>query len=67
MAEHAAADSCAHSDSMGRNHGVFQRRGGVVRSMLAHPHVLGLTKLGEPRHPLYVLSATQSQTWGVNQ
>ena len=45
------------------NHGTFQGRNGVVRSMLANPHVLGLTKLGEPRHPLYMLSATQPQEW----
>ena len=45
------------------NHGAFQGRGGVVRSMLVNSHVLGLTKLGEPRHSLYVLSATKPQEW----
>ena len=45
------------------NHGAFHGRGGVVRSMLANPYVLGLTKLGQPRHPLYVLSTTKAQMW----
>jgi len=48
------------------NHGSFLGRSGTVRQLLSDPHTLGLTKLGEPRHPLYVPSAAQPLSWRAN-
>lgn len=45
------------------NHGSFMGRSSVVRARLSQPHILGLTKAGEPRHPLYVSATTQPQPW----
>ena len=45
------------------NSGRFHNRGAAVAQILSKPHTLGLTKLGEPRHPLYVHSATKPIQW----
>ena len=45
------------------NNGRFQKRSASVSKLLTDPHTLGLTKLAEPRHPLYVHSATQPIKW----
>ncbi|GHF51545.1 DUF1643 domain-containing protein [Seohaeicola zhoushanensis] len=49
-------------------HGVHRGRGAAVREMLrgcGRPLlVLGLTKDGAPRHPLYIASARQAEPWG---
>lgn len=39
-------------------HGTLLRRGEAVSKLLDHPLCLGTTSQGEPRHPLYVASAT---------
>ena len=36
------------------NHGQYRNRSDQVRKWLPRFHVLGITKQGEPRHPLYV-------------
>jgi hypothetical protein len=45
------------------NNGTYQGRGSSVAKQLVLPHTLGVTKLSQPRHPLYVSSATQPQEW----
>lgn len=45
------------------NSGRFQKRSSSVAQLLIEPHTLGITKLAEPRHPLYVHSATQPTRW----
>ena len=45
------------------DHGRFQGRSDVVRASLPMLHILGLTKLGEPRHPLYLSAQTQPTRW----
>ena len=45
------------------NHGGFLERGDAVRSLLASPHTLGLTRRGEPRHPLYVPASARPLPW----
>jgi len=49
------------------NHGVIWNRGDEVRETLGADrlHHLGLTKLGQPRHPLYVPSATTPCKWAA--
>jgi hypothetical protein len=44
------------------NHGRYLGRSGAVRASLTRFHILGITKLGEPRHPLY-LSAQAKPVW----
>ncbi|MFP4238564.1 DUF1643 domain-containing protein [Rhodosalinus sp.] len=48
-------------------HGAHRGRGAEVAEMLAAegvtPYHLGLTRDGQPRHPLYVAYATQPQPW----
>ena len=48
-------------------HGEYLNRGDEVRAMLADRgkplSVLGLTKHGYPKHPLYLSSSTPMQTW----
>jgi hypothetical protein len=46
------------------NHGKFQNRGASVKHLLANVHTLGITKVGEPRHPLYVSAVTKPFAWG---
>lgn len=40
------------------NHGTFMERGCQVASLLSDPRCFGLTKLGEPKHPLYLHGTT---------
>jgi hypothetical protein len=40
-------------------HGRLQGRGAAVTSILHDPVCLGVTRVGEPRHPLYVPSSTE--------
>lgn len=46
------------------NHGIVRGRGRVVRSMFPGMKVLGLTKIGEPRHPLYAAGDLTPIDWG---
>ena len=45
------------------NHGRLLGRSSAVSSKLPGLHVLGLTVLGEPRHPLYVRSRVMLRPW----
>ncbi len=45
------------------NHGQYRRAGTKMRLLLTDPKVLGLTKLGEPRHPLYVPASARAEDW----
>jgi hypothetical protein len=45
------------------NHGRLLGRGAVVRGMFSVSQILGLTALGEPRHPLYVRSDVSPRPW----
>ncbi len=50
------------------NHGQYQNRGKVVIKLLAEfetLHSLGLTKRGEPRHPLYLKRDTQPRLYAI--
>ncbi|MEL7088194.1 MAG: DUF1643 domain-containing protein [Planctomycetota bacterium] len=49
------------------NHGAHMARGTAVLDLLKGQRLqhLGLTKLGHPRHPLYVAYAQQPESWGV--
>lgn len=50
-------------------HGTYRGRDRQVLATLREcgvtPHVLGLTKDGHPRHPLYMPTAAQPVPWGV--
>jgi hypothetical protein len=41
------------------NHGTYMQRGQAVAALFPGLQCLGVTKQGQPRHPLYVPSATQ--------
>lgn len=56
-------DSAALVIAAWGNHGAFRGRSSEVRGFLRAPHVLGLTRLGEPRHPLYVAAAARACPW----
>jgi hypothetical protein len=45
------------------NHGRYLGRSSALRARLPICHVLGLTKLGEPRHPLYIPRAARPVRW----
>lgn len=49
--------------------GHWQGRGGRVRAMLAREgvklHHLGLTRCGQPKHPLYLKTSTRPQAWEI--
>lgn len=45
------------------NHGRLLGRSSAVSSMLPGLHILSLTVLGEPRHPLYVCSGVLPHRW----
>lgn len=45
------------------NHGTLRMRGHTVRSQFGELHSLGLTKAGQPRHPLYVAANTAACIW----
>ena len=47
------------------NNGKFGNRGSIVARLLIKPHMLRLTKLGQPSHPLYIRSDTQPIPWNV--
>ncbi|WP_261353355.1 DUF1643 domain-containing protein [Telmatocola sphagniphila] len=49
------------------NHGVHQGRAEKVRSLLKAPCILGLTKLGQPMHPLYAPGKTPWILWEDQQ
>lgn len=44
-------------------HGALFGRGREVRLALRDPHVLALTKSGEPRHPLYLPGGLRPARW----
>lgn len=50
-------------------HGHWQGRGGRVRAMLAREgvklHHLGLTRCGQPKHPLYLKGTTRPEPWEI--
>ncbi len=48
------------------DHGRLLGRSSEVSSMLPSLHILGLTLLGEPRHPLYVKSAVRPLHWSAS-
>lgn len=43
--------------------GSFLNRSDIVKGVLNEPHHLGLTKLGHPKHPLYLRSDTKPVRW----
>jgi hypothetical protein len=45
------------------NHGRLHGRTSAVRRLLPGLHILGLTRLGEARHPLYVRSRVRPMLW----
>jgi hypothetical protein len=46
------------------NHGSLYGRDEEVRELVERPlHHLGLTKMNQPRHPLYVRADTKPQQW----
>jgi hypothetical protein len=45
------------------NHGRPLVRSTAVRAMFPGSHILGLTALGEPRHPLYVRADVSPRPW----
>lgn len=49
------------------NHGSYLNRGHSVRRMLRRGGLsvshMGLTKIGQPKHPLYLLATTERQPW----
>jgi hypothetical protein len=45
------------------NHGRFLGRSAAIRASLPALEILGLTQLGEPRHPLYLPAATEPVRW----
>lgn len=45
------------------NHGRFLGRSDDIRASIPMLHVLGITKLGEPRHPLYLSTQTEPVRW----
>jgi hypothetical protein len=45
------------------NHGRFLGRSDVIRASLPRFHILGTTKRGEPRHPLYLSAKTEPVRW----
>ncbi|WP_367991031.1 DUF1643 domain-containing protein [Spiribacter pallidus] len=52
------------------NNGRLNGRGLTVRDMLrrnrCEPHIFGLTRLGEPTHPLYVGYSAVTHLWRIN-
>jgi hypothetical protein len=44
-------------------HGVFMGRGEQVKRLVPKLHHLGLTKAGDPKHPLYLRGDTQPQAF----
>lgn len=67
---------CRRSDWGGRellvvcawgNHGQLQGRGEAVRRLLldvgADPHILEMTSVGQPRHPLYLPKILEPRPW----
>lgn len=46
-------------------HPAARRRSAVVMNLLGPLHVLGLTKRGDPRHPLYMPLASQPMPWSA--
>ena len=59
---HASSTSARTLAAWGA-HGRLVGRGAVVSRMLDSPLCLGLTRHGEPRHPLYVAQATQTEAY----
>jgi hypothetical protein len=45
------------------NHGRLLGRGAAVGAMFPGSHILGLTALGEPHHPLYVRADVSPRPW----
>ncbi len=44
-------------------HGAFQDRAALALPLFRRLHVLGLTRAGQPRHPLYLRSDLTAQPW----
>ena len=47
------------------NGGRFLNRSDVIRTLLPNLVILGLTKSGHPRHPLYMSGTTEPVPWDV--
>jgi hypothetical protein len=45
------------------NHGRFLGRSDAIRATLPMLHILGITSLGEPRHPLYLPAGIEPVRW----
>ena len=45
------------------NHGHLLGRAAEVRPRLSNLHILGMTQLGEPQHPLYIAQTENYQPW----
>ncbi len=45
------------------NHGTLHARGEIVQKMIGGMYSLGLTRSGQPKHPLYVAAATPLVLW----
>ncbi len=45
------------------DHGRFPGRAAAVRAAMPRPHHLGLTRRGEPRHPLDLHASTEPVRW----
>ena len=58
LSKHAASTVVAWG-----NNGSRSNRAKSVGSLLSNPQCFGLTKAGEPRHPLYVPAATKLLPW----
>lgn len=52
------------------NHGQLNDRGARVQEMLSRhrcdPRILGVTRLGQPMHPLYIAYSAPRRSWDIN-
>lgn len=52
------ASQCSNVVGAWGNHGTFMQRGSAVATLFPLMKCLGITKRGQPKHPLYVASGT---------
>lgn len=64
--DHAAAGATVTIAAWG-NRGRHRQRAATVLPLLHAPHHLGQTRLGSPRHPLYLRASTRPQLWTAAQ
>lgn len=61
------AEACLKTIAAWGNHGTLDSHGALVRNMLRVVGIelwhLGLTRKGQPRHPLYLRSDTEPELW----